>query len=123
MARMTPKVSSNSSRTPTGTRGSKKTKKYLANLKLNFLVCVRKLNCFLIMNLKKFTDELYKEHLKKALIDSKLEFESHKVPKKDTNNDTSTKQQKANKPVKMSLDEFQKSFESNYKSHLNASES
>ena len=71
---------------------------------------------------KKFTDELYKEHLKKALIDSKLEFESHKVLKKDTSNDTNSKQ-KANKPVKMSLDEFQKSFESNYKSHLNASES
>lgn len=27
----------------------------------------------------KFTDQLYKEHLKKALVDSKIEFETQKV--------------------------------------------
>lgn len=64
---------------------------------------------------------MFKEHLKKALIESKLEFETTKVLK-ETNGGGNAKA-KANKPVKMSLDQFQKSYEINGKTTIQTSSS
>ena len=67
---------------------------------------------------------MFKEHLKKALIESKLEFETTKVLK-ETNGASSKDLPKAksNKPVKMSLDQFQKSYEVNGKTKIQTNHS
>lgn len=65
---------------------------------------------------------MFKEHLKKALIDSKIDFESNKVTKETKGKHQETLKNKPNKPVKMSLDEFQKSFENNHKIQIASNE-
>ncbi len=60
--------------------------------------------------------------MKKALVESKLEFETTKVLKETTNGGGHAKA-KANKPVKMSLDQFQKSYEVNGKTTIQTSSS
>jgi hypothetical protein len=62
---------------------------------------------------------LFKEHLKKALIESKLEFETNKV----LGNGKDQTKPKSNKPIKMSLDQFQKSYEVNGKTTIQTNQS
>ncbi len=54
-------------------------------------------------SLIKFTDELFKEHLKQAMIESSLESERSKIQAKE-------KQVKPHKPIVMSLGDFQKNY-------------
>jgi len=64
---------------------------------------------------------LFKEHLKKALIESKLEFETNKVLGVQNGKDQT--KAKPNKPIKMSLDQFQKSYEVNGKTTIQTNQS